>query len=71
MTPTQNKLQQQMRPFVLKTLASAAPYEMAKAFLRYEKLRSLPLWHRRDLEEMERMAGTSLDDQLDELILAL
>ena len=69
MTPTQAKRQQQMRPLVLKTIDTESTYEMAKAFLRYQKLVSLTPEQRRSLAEMERMAGVSLDDQLDELIL--
>ena len=41
MTPDQEKTQQLLRPFVLATMDTESPYEMAKAFLRYERIRRL------------------------------
>jgi hypothetical protein len=67
MTPEANRIQQQLRPLVLKTIDDIGAYETAKGWLRYEAVRQL------DIVQLALMhyraeKGESWDDMIDEAI---
>lgn len=63
-----DKLQQKMRPLVLRTIDTEGDYERAKGWLRYEVLRTMDI--RRFTELVNRnVAGENFDEMVDQIIV--
>ena len=63
-----DKLQQKMRPLVLRTIDTEGDYERAKGWLRYEVLRAMDI--RRFTELVNRnVAGENFDEMVDQIIV--
>ena len=63
-----DKLQQKMRPLVLRTISTEGDYERAKGWLLYEVLRTMDI--RRFTELVNRnIAGENFDEMVDQIIV--
>ena len=68
LSPSTDKIQQKLRPLVLKTINTVGDYERAKGWLRYEVLRNMDI--RRFTELVNRnVAGENFDEMVDQIIV--